>query len=468
MLNRVLEFVRLCRQNGLRVSTAELLDAERAVGAVGLDDGATLRAALEAVLVKQSTDGELFNELFDLYFLRRGELLASAEVPPLVEALRKQGLTEDEIEALVAILADEAARMQPLLRTSLGLRRTQLEGLLRLAGIQVDLSRLQNPLQVGFFTQQLLEQLGVRGAVSEIAALEGRLGRKVGAERAAQIADFARRNLDQLRGSVRGYVTNEFNRRNVDFTAQMRKQLLADKPFSAMTEAELRKLRHEVTRLAQKLRQMVSLRRKVRRRGRLDPRRTLRRALATGGVPFRLVLKRRRIERPRLVVLCDISDSVRHVSRFMLQFAFTLQAEFSRVRSFVFVSDLGECTELFKEHEIQRAIDLTCAGAVVGTFANSNFGRAFRMFTERYLDAVTSRTTVLVIGDGRNNYHPPEAWALGDIKARARRVLWLNPESPVSWSFGDSAMRDYEPFCDRVEVVNNLASLAKLVDTLVL
>ncbi len=468
MKDRLLEFARLCRQNGLRVSTSEVLDATRAIELVGLGESATLRAALEATLVKRKSDADLFGELFDLYFLRRGELLAGAEVPPLIEALRKQGLTDDEIEALVALLAEEAARMQPLLRASLGLRRTQLEGLLRLAGIQIDLSRLQNPLQVGFFTQQLLEQLGMRGAASELTALEGRLGRKVGAERAQQIADFARRNLDQLRSSVRGYVSEEFSRRHVDYTQQMRKQLLADKPFSAMSEAELRKLRTEVTRLAQKLRQMVSLRRKVRRRGRLDPRRTMRRAMATGGVPFRLVLRRRRVERPRLVVLCDISDSVRHVSRFMLQFAFTLQSEFSRVRSFVFVSDLGECTDLFKEHEIQRAIDLTCGGAVIGTFANSNFGRAFRIFTERYLDAVTSRTTVLVIGDGRNNYHPPEAWALGDIRARAKKVLWLNPESPVSWAFGDSAMRDYEPHCDRVEVVNNLASLAKLVDTLVL
>jgi uncharacterized protein with von Willebrand factor type A (vWA) domain len=178
--------------------------------------------------------------------------------------------------------------------------------------------------------------------------------------------------------------------------------------------------------------------------------------------------RRRRIEKPRLVVLCDISDSVRHVSRFMLQFAFTLQELFSKVRSFVFVSDLAECTDLFKEHEVQRAVDLAYAGGVVNVYANSNFGRAFRMFQERFIDAVTGKTTVIVIGDARNNYNPPEAWALGDIKARARRLLWLNPEPPVSWSFGDSAMREYEPYCDRVEVVNNLASLAKVVDNLIL
>jgi uncharacterized protein with von Willebrand factor type A (vWA) domain len=228
------------------------------------------------------------------------------------------------------------------------------------------------------------------------------------------------------------------------------------------------RLRAEVTRLAKRLKQLASQRRKVERRGRLDARRTLRRALGSGGVPFVLKRRRRRVERPRLVVLCDISDSVRHVSRFMLQFAYTLTELFSQVRAFVFVSELGECTDLFKQHELQRAVDLAYSGAVVNVYANSNFGRAFRQFVERHAEAVSSRTTVIVIGDGRNNYNPPEAGALADIRARAKRLLWLNPEPPPSWAFGDSAMRDYEPFCDRVEVVTNLASLARVVDTLVL
>jgi uncharacterized protein with von Willebrand factor type A (vWA) domain len=468
MLDRLLEFTQLCRNNGLRVSTAEVLDAVRAVETVGIDDPEVLRGALEASLVKRSADEEIFSELFELFFFRRHEFLSHEDVPPLVEALRRQGLSDDEIEHLVAILADEAARMQPLARLGLGLRRGEIGGLIRLAGIKVDFSRLMNPLQIGFFTQQLIEGLDFRGALDELNQLRGRLARALGEERAAEVARLATQNLDRLRSSVRAYVASEFDRRNVDYLEQFRQQLLANKPFGAMSEAELYRLREEVTRLAKKLRQMASLRRKVERRGRLDTRRTLRAALASGGVPFRLRHRRRRVERPRLVVLCDISDSVRHVSRFMLQFAFTLQELFSKVRSFVFVSDLGECTQLFKEHELQRAVDLAYAGGVVNVYANSNFGRAFRIFEEKHLDAVTGKTTVLVIGDGRNNYNPPEARSLAEIRARARRVLWLNPEPPMSWGFGDSAMREYEPYCDRVEVVNNLASLAKVVDTLVL
>jgi uncharacterized protein with von Willebrand factor type A (vWA) domain len=469
VLDKLLEFAQLCRRSGVRVSTAEVLDAVTAAETVGLEDADALKGALQATLVKRRVDEEPFEELFDLYFFRKGRFLDGAgEEPPLVEALRGQGLTEEQIEQLLAILADEAARMSPLARSGVGLRRTRVEALIRLAGIRVDFSRMQNPLQIGFFTQHLLEALNFRQAQEELNNLKRRLAGKVGDADAERIVDLAQRELDRVRGQVRSYVSDEFEKRNLKYLEEMRKQILAHKPFGAMTEAELLRLREEVTRLARKLKQMASLRPKIERKGRLDARRTLRGAYASGGVPFRLRYRRRRVEKPRLVVLCDISDSVRHVSRFMLQFAYTLQELFSQVRSFVFVSDLGECTDLFKKYELQRAVDLAYAGGVVNVYANSNFGRAFAGFSERYLDAVTKKTTVIVIGDARNNYNPPEAWALARIQERAKRVLWLNPEAALSWSFGDSAMRDYEPYCDRVEVVNNLASLAQVVDRLVL
>lgn len=471
MLAQVLAFVRLCRSNGLRVSTAEVLDAVRALKLVGLAEPDTLEATLRATLVKRHADERIFDELFALFFFRRGQFLAQAKAEggaPLVDALEAQGFSGEQLEHLLAIIADEAARMQPVARAGVGLRRTELEGLIRLAGLRVDFDRLQNPLQIGFFTQQLLEQLDFSGAVSEVTALEAKLAKKLGDALAKKIVRAALDNLEALKRKVRSYVQDEFERRNLDYLEQMRQQILALKPFSAMSEEELRKLRDEVTRLARKLKQMAALRPKVERKGRLDARRTLRRALRSGGVPFELRHRRRRVEKPRLVVLCDISDSVRHVSRFMLQFAYTLQELFSQVRSFVFVSDLGECTEYFKRYELDRAVDLAYSGGVVNVYANSNFGRAFTIFQARHLEVVTKKTTVIVIGDARNNYNPPEAWALEAIRQRAKRLLWLNPEPPMSWSFGDSAMRVYEPLCDRVDVVNNLASLTKVVDNLVL
>ncbi len=468
MTGALVEFIALLRQNGVRVSTAETLDALTAAALVPLDDRAALRAALETTLAKRPLDREIFAELFELYFHQRGAFLGDGGDPPLAEVLRARGLSEEEIDRLTAILADEASRMQPLLRAALGLRRGQIEALLRLAGVRLPWERLQSPLQVGYFTQEVLEGLGFRGAYEEAGRLGERLARSLGAERAAEIARLVDENLQALRGSARAYVQLQFEQRQVRFEERFRRDLLAQKPFGAMSPEELRRLRDEVARLARKLRARASLRRKVARRGRLDPRRTLRKSLQSGGVPFQPRWRKRREERPRLVVLCDVSDSVRNVSRFMLQFAYTLQDLFSKVRSFVFVSELGECTDLFREHELDRAVELAERGGVINVYANSNYGRSLRMFVDRHLDAVTPRTTVLVIGDGRNNYNPPEPGALVAIAERARRLIWLNPEPAVSWGFGDSAMSLYAPACDRVETVNNLESLQKVVDDLVL
>ena len=467
MLDRLLEFSGLLRKNGVRVSTAEVLDAVAAVGAVGPQDPHSLRAALQATLIKRKEDDEVFGELFDLYFHAAGAF-AQKEQAPLLHALREQGLSEDELEQVLALLSDEAARLDPTARMAMGLRRGHVEALIRLAGIKIDWGRLVNPLQVGFFTQQVLERLNFRQAQDSLRGIGDRMARALGQERADQVMALLDENLTRLRGSVRQHVKDEFEKRNINYIEKFREELLAFKPFSSMTEQELRDLRAEVQRLAKKLRAMASLRPRKERRGRLDNRQTLRRSMRTFGIPVELRWRRRRIDKPRLVVLCDISDSVRHVSRFMLQFAYTLQELFSKVRSFVFVSDLAETTDLFQRHELHRAVDSVYAGAVVNVYANSNFGRAFTQFIDRHLEAITGRTTVLIIGDGRNNYHPPESWALGRIRARARRVLWLNPEPSSAWAFGDSAMREYEPHVDRIETVNNLASLHRVVDGLVL
>jgi hypothetical protein len=305
------------------------------------------------------------------------------------------------------------------------------------------------------------------GAERELDAMMGTMARLVGEAEAAALRNAVAQNLSAIRQAVRRHVQEEFEKQNIDFIDQFRARTLSEKPLALLNEEEIAKLRVEVKKLARKLRTQASLRPKVERRGRLDARRTIRRSLRSGGVPFDLVRRRRRVERPRLVILCDVSDSVRNVSRFMLELVFTLQELFERVRSFVFVSDVGETTDLFRAYEIDRAVQLAYGGAVISVHANSNYGCALDLFCERHLDAVTSKTTVIVIGDARNNYNPPNAERLAEIRRKARRLLWLNPELPGAWGFGDSAMREYEPHCDKVIVAYNLESLRKVVDDLV-
>jgi len=161
-------------------------------------------------------------------------------------------------------------------------------------------------------------------------------------------------------------------------------------------------------------------------------------------------------------VLCDVSDSVRNVSRLMLQFVYTLQELYARVRSFVFVSDIGEVTHLFKKTDVSTAVDLATASRVINLSANSNYGHALKLFHDTWLGSITRRTTVIVIGDGRTNYNPPNAWVLGELRRRCRRLIWLCPEEQHSWGFGDSEMPLYARHCHRVESVRSVDDLGRV------
>src|SRR5439155_625478 len=170
-----------------------------------------------------------------------------------------------------------------------------------------------------------------------------------------------------------------------------------------------------VTRLAQRLKNRLSVRRKKAARGRFNVKETLRKNLQYGGVPFQIQIDRRKKTKPQVMILCDISDSVLNASRFMLQFVYSVQVLYAKVRSFVFVSDLGEVTKLFEENEIHHAVETALKGDVIDVFSHSNFGRAFEKFYKNYFSAVTGKTTVLIIGDGRNNYNRSNEWVLGRV-----------------------------------------------------
>lgn len=463
MLERVAELAGLLRKNGLRVSTAELMDAGRAAAAVGLGRPGTLREALAAALVKRAPDRPVFDEIFDLTFLRG----AGARLASLEALLARAGLDEGRARALVEGARRDLAAMSPLARAALGMGGG-LAPIVAEAGQRVDVGRMVSPLQIGFFTQRVLDALGLAAAEQDLDALLARLadlGLSPG--EVELLGELIAQQVADLRLAVREQVAAEARRQNLAALGAAQTRALASRPLAALTEKEIVELRGEVARLARLLRARIVLEPHAPRRGRLDLRRTLRSSLATGGVPFAIQRRERRPRRPRLVVLCDISDSVRNVSRFLLELVYALEAEFDRVSSFAFVADIGELSPLFRASKADRAIELAYAGAVVNVFANSNYGRVFAAFAARHLGRLTSRTTILIIGDGRNNYHPTRVDALAAMRRRARQIVWLNPEPPPVWGFGDSAMRDYAPYCDRIAVARDLDSLREVVDQLI-
>jgi uncharacterized protein with von Willebrand factor type A (vWA) domain len=345
--------------------------------------------------------------------------------------------------------------MSPLTQALAHGRPDQLARLLRQAMLSIDFRGLQSPLQRGFYARRLLHAAGAGRTEAELQQLLKALP-----ENAVELAGkHTSQVLKALEEAARRVAEREQKARDPEQKAD---QSLMHRSLASLTPDEVQKMRTVVRRLAEKLKARLSRRRKVRRRGKLSVRRTLRKNLSTGGEPYRLVFRARRPERPEIIVLCDVSDSVRNVSRLMLQFVYTLQELYARVRSFVFVSDIGEVTHLFKKTEISAAIDLATAGKVINLAANSNYGHALKLFHSTWLGSITRRTTVIVIGDGRTNYNPPNAWVLGEIKRKSRRLVWLCPEEQNSWGFGDSEMPLYARYCDRVESVRSLDDLARV------
>jgi hypothetical protein len=234
---------------------------------------------------------------------------------------------------------------------------------------------------------------------------------------------------------------------------------VVDRPFSSLSPDEIEEVRRSVRRLAERLRGAERVRRKRSARGRIDLHRTLRRSLRTGGVPFRPARRVKRRDKPRLVLLCDVSDSVRLASRFLLELVSVSQELFSDTRSFVFVSDVGETTELFRRKTPEAALATIESGRVVDRTRNSNYGRALVEFEALVGRSVDRRTTIVILGDGRTNFLPDEVSVVERLARRAGDVLWICPEPPSTWGTGDSAMPRYAAAVTRVLVARTAREL---------
>jgi uncharacterized protein with von Willebrand factor type A (vWA) domain len=276
--------------------------------------------------------------------------------------------------------------------------------------------------------------------------------------------DERMRDLNRL---LREVIQQEQRKQGAEPRDYSQRSALADKSFSFYTEDDIRRMNDAVARLAQRLKNRLSVRRKRAARGRFDVKATLRKNMQYGGVPFLIQLDRRKKTKPQVMVLCDISDSVLNASRFMLQFVYSIQDLYAKVRSFVFVAEIGEVTKLFEEHDIQTAVETALKGDVIDVFSHSNFGRAFEQFHRNFFASITSKTTVLVIGDGRNNYNRPNEWVLREVKQKAKQLIWLNPESRMTWGIGDSEMPRYAPHCHIAEECRSINQLYKIVDLIV-
>ncbi len=461
MDQRIVEFIAGLRAAGVRVSLAESADAFRAIDHLGVMDRDLFRAALRTTLVKDAADVPEFEKLFPFYFSSGG--------PPLFDPNAE--LSPDEMQSMKDALRDmlgDDAKLQQLMRYLLEGANPTREELERL-GNQAGVPLARHPHQQSWLSRRMLRQLGsddeIRALMQQlIAKLEAMGLRRETLQRLGQLAE---ENLQRLEEQFEQYVGAQIAQNAAQEPRERQPLRLSDlmnRSFNTLGAREIADLKNQVRRLAARLRSRAALRQRRGKRGILDAKRTIRANLRNATVPIFLQHKRRHLK-PKLVLICDVSTSVRPVVEFMLRMVYELQDQIHSARSFVFIDDLNDISAEFAHHRPEVAVERALADNPSGHY-NTNLGYALAHFCKDYMDTVDHRTTVIFLGDGRNNFLNPRVDMLQEIKRRARRVVWLNPENSRLWGSGDSDMLQYYPHCDTVQEVSNLTQLAEAVDRL--
>jgi uncharacterized protein with von Willebrand factor type A (vWA) domain len=458
---RILEFIGDLRRAEVRISPSEAVDALAATAELGLDDRDTFKAALATTLIKEARDRDTFDRIFNLYFL---------DLQALGEGLKKAlGPEDPRIQQLLnEALADQPFDLDEMTELMLQGQGSQMEMAIRARGEGAGLERLMYFLQVGYFSRRISDKFDWETIERDLARLMELLeARGLDPGQLARIRNYLDLRLEAFRRMIRQHVERELERRAWRQGERLTREVLSEKPLFALTPDEVNQMKNVVARLARRIKDALALRQREQARGRLDSRRTIRKSLAYGGVPMEIFLRRRHREKPKLVTICDVSDSVRNASRFMLQLLWSLQECFSRVRSYAFVSEIAEVTQAFNTLPVERAIEWALKGAPIDYHCRSDFGYAFSRFVRTDLESLDRKTTVMVLGDARNNYNDPQGWALRLIRERVKGIIWLNPEGQWGWGVGDSVMPVYAPACDIVRECRTIAQLAEVVDNLV-
>lgn len=437
MKGPLLDFFRAARSAGLRISPAESIDAVRAVEMVGFTERERLRDTLSLVLAKTVEEKRHFEECFDRFFRRdsfhtEGPMERGA-APDIV--LPGEGAGGGGGGALARMLLDGD---QPGLAAAM-----------ERSAAETGLSNIVLFTQVNLFTRRILERMGVQELEQEIA----RLGEVPAAGRLHQGREW-------LREQVKDFVQQHLQLFAEGENERYREQRLQQTRLTAISRRDHDRMRVLVRAMARRLATQYGRNRKRDRRGQLDTRRTLRRNMGWGGTPFLTVWKQQRIEKPKLVVLCDVSGSVAALAQFLLLFLYSLKEALSGLRAFAFAGELIEVSEILEREPVEKAIPQIMER--IG-FGSSNYGNSLADFERGWMPILDSRTTIIILGDGRGNRTDPRVDILKRMADRSKQIIWLNPEYRTIWGSGDSDMLRYAPHCRIAAVCNTLKHLERII-----
>lgn len=455
METRILQLIAALRASGVRVSLAESAEAFSAVDLMGIQHREHFRLSLRATLIKDIKDIPIFDKLFPLFF-------GSGQQPQM-----GGNPTDDMTPEEAKMFADALRQFTESLRNRMDrlmngekLSREELEALGRMVGLnQTDDLRHQE-----WMAQRMMRALAfpeVREALKELMEQLQQMG--MSRERIEEVRDKIAQNMAGIEDQIKQYAGERIAENLSQQPPGESADNLMNRPFNALSDADKKILQREVKRLAAALKTRIALRQKRSKSGQLDPKGTIRANLKHQGIPMEIHY-RDKIRKPRIVIICDISTSMRFCSELMLSFLFALQGQVSKTHAFAFIDHLEYISEEFNGANADEAISSVLWRMPSGHY-NTDLGWSLNNFNEEYLGTLNGQTILLIVGDGRNNYNDPRLDIFSTMSRRAARTIWLNPEPPYLWQ-GDSDMPKYAPLCNNVLKVSNLKELAEAVDSL--
>ena len=434
------DFFRALRASDVKISPAEAIDAHRCVAAVGFADRELFKDALCATLAKTRDEVERFDATFETFFDRKAFNVAPPEpgepeeMPPEVaESELAQMLLNGDGTALAQAMEAAAERAQV--------------GQIRLS---TQRSRL---------TRKLLEEMGLSEIERIIAA-----AKKLEEARGPALAERLEAGRKSLIEEAQRFVERQHELYASESGKNLREDLLARKALNAeggIDPQDLEMMQALVKRMAKRLADRYSRRRSVAWTGHLDVRRTLRKSMGYGGMPFDIVFKTKKVEKPSIVAICDVSKSVAAAAQFLLTFLYSLNEVVDRMEAFAFSGRMISVNAVLDEHKVETAI-LEVLKRI--GFQQTDYGKSLEDFCEQHLDQIDRHTTVIFLGDARSNYADPRLDLLATIQKRSRALIWLNPEQESYWGQGDSVMNRYERFCHVAKPCNSLAQLERIIE----
>ena len=480
MEKTLVDFVKVLRTAEVKVSPAETLDAMTALKVVGYEDRVLFKNTLSMLLSKNPEEKETFESCFEKFF-------TFDDVMPANEDATSDSEPDDQFEDersdsnasgqpggkgsgqgggqgnASGESTEEDDQDMPSPTSALGqllLQGSRSDLMIKMAeaGRAVEVNQIVVFTQKGLYTRKIMDQMGLKALQDEITELQNDTG---AGER--RLAGKLKRARDQLRDQVRDYVEKQFFLHADEHGKQLREELLKKVKLSNLEKRNFKDVQEIVFKMAKKLVSIHSKRRKTYKRGHLDLRKTLRKNMQYDGVFFDLKWKAVKVDRPKVMCICDVSGSVSNYSRFLLMFLYSLAEIISKVRSFAFSSDLGEVTQLFRNSNLEDAMAKTMRDYGNGS---TDYGQMLLDFRRTCMDDVDNKTTIIILGDARNNYGDPKAEIVREMYEKAKRVIWLNPEPRSNWQVGDAEMKKYAPNCHQTEVCNSLTHLERVVSNL--